>query len=364
MCITPIRLPTGEVACRNCWQCRENRVNDLVGRCIAEARVATKTLAVTLTYEGDTPSSAHLNYADFQQFMKRLRRAGHKVRYIVAGEYGSQKGRAHWHAVLFFDETDPETPKIDIVEGWEMEPENRLKTLPEGVAKGYTPKVCLEDRMFWTFWPDGFVYFEKAQYEGFRYLMKYVLKQLDAPESVETNHLAMSKKPPLGTEYLKKIAEKHVSAGLGPKTWTYSFDDVFDKKGKRRKFYMTGRSREMFMNHFVVEWRKTGKPLPVTDLTIEYEDREIREKADRQMAALLGTLSEKAGVRWKPSPQWERLKQVGPDMWVGKNTFGLWLAMKTDHEGKAKWLVELETRGQIKAAILGTLLPAGEYRHW
>ncbi len=54
MCIAPIKLDDGtEVGCRECWQCRKRRVNDYVGRCIAESKFAKKTYAVTLTYGGD-----------------------------------------------------------------------------------------------------------------------------------------------------------------------------------------------------------------------------------------------------------------------------------------------------------------------
>ena len=113
MCITPNRLDDGtEVACRKCKLCKRNRVNDLVGRCIAESRYSKKTYAVTLTYANDAGVNAvTLVYKDVQDFMKRLRKR-YNVRYIVAGEYGTAKGRAHWHIILFFKDDYPEIKRL------------------------------------------------------------------------------------------------------------------------------------------------------------------------------------------------------------------------------------------------------------
>lgn len=96
MCITPTTLPSGSVVpCRNCWQCRKDRVDDWIGRCIAESQFSTKVYSVTLTYREGTPNSATLVYSDVQKFLKLLRFDQYKVRYFCAGEYGTKKGRAH-----------------------------------------------------------------------------------------------------------------------------------------------------------------------------------------------------------------------------------------------------------------------------
>ena len=111
MCINPSYIwvqcgpkwekqPTG---CKRCWRCKQNRVNDYVGRCLAEAAVSSHTCVVNLTYAPrEDLADKLLQPRHFQLFIKLLRRAGHKVRYFVAGEYGEEKGRAHFHAVLFF----------------------------------------------------------------------------------------------------------------------------------------------------------------------------------------------------------------------------------------------------------------------
>ena len=166
MCISPCRLDNNqEVACRMCWQCRKRKVSDYVGRCIAEAKMSNKTLAVTLTY-GDDKLKDHekvhavtLVYKDVQDFLKRLRK-NYKVRYIVTGEYGSAKGRSHWHIILFF--------------------------------KDSYPQVTSNKRVDWKYWDKGHSYFQEPDWKGFEYCLKYVLKDQTSRQS--DSHLAMSKK--------------------------------------------------------------------------------------------------------------------------------------------------------------------------
>lgn len=66
---------------------------------------------VTLTYS-DKHYRPDLHYPDFQNFMKRLRKAeSHRdlfgnlwhlpIRFFMAGEYGELRGRPHFHALLF-----------------------------------------------------------------------------------------------------------------------------------------------------------------------------------------------------------------------------------------------------------------------
>lgn len=252
MCISPCYLPEiGAVACRYCWQCRKNRVNDLVGRCIAEQQTASATYAVTFTYAGDTTSAATLVYADFQRFMKRLRRAGYTVRYIAAGEYGSKKGRAHWHAILFFYGKAP-----------------RL-VYDQAELRG--DDVTLDTRFNWPHWPDGWVFFQQPDYGGLAYVLKYALK--DSEAALALSHLSMSKKPPLGHSYFMELAQRYVDQGLAPQDYFYSFDDQFDAKRKRRRFFMQGKTRENFIAAYLSSWEAVkGREHPLSEIIDEYLD--------------------------------------------------------------------------------------------
>lgn len=248
MCLTPVRLDDETVvACRGCAVCRSNRVNDLVGRCVAEQVKSSSSLALTLTYAGDVPEAAILQYSDVQKFLKRLRWAGYRVRYICAGEYGSAKGRAHWHIVLFFS--------------------------------GEAPTLTLDRRIDWHFWPHGFVYAQQPDYNGFRYLLKYVLKMLS--QDVSVRRVAMSKKPPLGYDYFMQLAEDYVDQGLAIHAPEYSFKHVTDTKGKRRRFWLQGRMRELFLDRYCDLWKdRYGKEPPETDWLLE---RYLDPKAAREM---------------------------------------------------------------------------------
>ncbi|MDB4280397.1 hypothetical protein N9863_02120 [Flavobacteriaceae bacterium] len=272
MCISPNNISeVGLVACHKCWQCRENKVNDYVGRCIAESHHSDETLSITLTYgDGDTPESATLVYKHYQLFMKSLRNEGYKVRYIVAGEYGSIKGRAHWHAILFF--------------------------------KGKVPKnIEYDKRINWKHWNRGYSYIEKPSYKSYRYVMKYILK--DTNQDIHNGHFALSKKPPLGDTYFRELAKKYVDSGLAPQTFMYQFDNEFDGQQKRREFMIQGKTRENFCKYYLHEWLEQNafshKKMPYSDIIEEYEDTLI---GDDPIVLWQNTITELANKNdnWNP----------------------------------------------------------------
>ncbi|TIS17093.1 MAG: hypothetical protein E5X07_34615, partial [Mesorhizobium sp.] len=157
MCANPRHLPDGiEVACHKCWQCRENRINDWVGRCIAESKTARATHSITLTYGRDDAGiedhlrAALLTYSDVQKYLKRLRKDGYPCRYFVAGEYGSEKGRAHWHLIIFWQDRVPEHE--------------------------------LNRRFLQKHWTHGWSHWELPSYASIRYVMKYISKDIGVAE--------------------------------------------------------------------------------------------------------------------------------------------------------------------------------------
>jgi len=103
------------LACGQCIGCRIQRVNDWTVRCLHEAQMVGLSSFLTLTYdEQHLPPRGDLHYPDFQDFMRKLRihlnprvKRGtpkpprRKVRFFCGAEYGSEKGRPHFHALLF-----------------------------------------------------------------------------------------------------------------------------------------------------------------------------------------------------------------------------------------------------------------------
>lgn len=72
-----------------------------------EAQLHEDNSFITLTYNDEhLPENGQLEYKDFQEFMKRLRERLQRkglpnIRFYMAGEYGSQDQRPHYHACIF-----------------------------------------------------------------------------------------------------------------------------------------------------------------------------------------------------------------------------------------------------------------------
>lgn len=252
MCSTPIKTSDGNVVgCRNCWQCQDRRINDWVGRCIAETKTAVAAHSVTLTYGRDEngeihhPRSLLLTYSDFQYYIKALRKAGYPCRYFVAGEYGATKGRAHWHAIVFWQEKAPR-----IVERLEK----------------------FED----DYWRHGHSYWDQVTPESIRYVAKYIIKDVNAVAA--QSMIRMSKKPPLGAAYFAELARTYVEQGLAPRDLVYKFNEA-KKDGKRIPFHMHGVTADNFLRTFVRLWNefRPGQHWPHSDLVSEWLDRQPPE---------------------------------------------------------------------------------------
>lgn len=241
MCQTPkavmIRGVMTMISCRNCKQCKDNYRRDWVGRCIAENQDAVETTFVTLTY-GDTDriggadndlASRVLVYADVQKWLKswregyRIKETGEwrkfPLRYFLAGEYGEEKGRVHWHVICFWQKNVP----------------------------NYMPDV-----RNWNdkYWPHGFTMWQAFTERSAAYCCKYVQKDSGAGE------LHMSRNPPLGHKYFVRLAEKYAAQGILPKAPTYWFPDVLvPSTGKPREFMMRGVTLDNFCSEFIRAWK-------------------------------------------------------------------------------------------------------------
>lgn len=89
--------------CGQCVGCKLEYSRQWAMRCVHEASLYSENCFVTLTYnEANLPRDGMLCLRDFQLFMKRLRKfSGRGVRFFACGEYGSDKGRPHYHACIF-----------------------------------------------------------------------------------------------------------------------------------------------------------------------------------------------------------------------------------------------------------------------
>lgn len=91
-----------QIACGQCIGCRLRRSHDWSLRIMHEASLYESNCFVTLTYGRDKlPPNGSLCYADYQAFMRRMRKAVGPVRFYMCGEYGPETLRPHYHACLF-----------------------------------------------------------------------------------------------------------------------------------------------------------------------------------------------------------------------------------------------------------------------
>lgn len=88
------------VPCRKCRACLIRQQTDKKVRGCHEASLHESNQFLTMTYD-QLPTGQSLNHVDVQKFHRRLRKAGYKVTFMLAGEYGSQTYRPHYHGIYF-----------------------------------------------------------------------------------------------------------------------------------------------------------------------------------------------------------------------------------------------------------------------
>ena len=308
MCTAPGKLRTGQlIGCRKCWQCKERRVNDWVGRNIAESRTARASHFVTLTYGRDLTygsvdheRAAVLTYSDVQKFFKRVRKT-HKCRYFVVGEYGSKKGRAHWHVLIYW--------------------------------KNKRPQRKLDENIDDPWWTHGFALWRNCTPETIRYACKYIQK--DIGEMEQQGHMSMSKKPPLGTEYFRGLAQQYVDQSLAPQDLIFGWRDVRDAKGQKVPFYMSATVARDFIDAYVELWGKTHgkKHAPWSELVEEYQDRKTRREANDDW---LGRWDDPIMINTQELELSAKRNHAGfSTAW--KDADGQPLIWQWDQEGNGKW---------------------------
>lgn len=256
MCLNPSCIDdVGFVACRKCWQCRERKVDDWVGRNIAESKTAKAAHVATLTYgqslttgEIDHINAAVLTYSDVQKFLKRLRTAGYPCRYFAVGEYGEKKGRAHWHVIIY----------------WQKK----------------VPELRLRSNFDFKFWDHGFTYWDRMSPDAVRYACKYLTKNQD-DEAGQIFPPMPSKKPPLGDAYFRQLAQQYIDQGISPQKLVYSFPEV-KRAGEPIEFHMRGKTADNFCRYIVDGWLdKYDDYPPKSEVIWEWLDKGLREYTER-----------------------------------------------------------------------------------
>lgn len=243
------------IACQVCSLCKANYLKDWHGRCRAERETCVDAHAITLTYgpdletgEKDHVRSRALVYDDVQKMFKRLRFAGYEFRYLVAGEFGSKKNRSHWHLLMFW--------------------------------KNKVPPHEIQENFMQEEWPYGYSWWDEVNDASIKYVIKYILK--DRGDKAAVRNFYMSKRPPLGADYICLLAERYVDQQLAPQSETYRFPEVRVKvkvaKGeaprtKPVEFYMSIATKRLFIEHYLKCWyAKYNRHPPESQMIEDYLD--------------------------------------------------------------------------------------------
>ncbi len=170
-------------------------------------RTSYQAWYVTLTYNPEhLPPGGNLVPKELQEFLKRLRKnTKYTFRYLASGEYGEDKGRPHYHLILFADRELP----------FEM-----------GYCRTRGKVVCIKSPFIdaWTKnnIPIGFadiipILSNEDGNRIFGYVVGYVLEPLTTHKQIETKRepefLRMSRK--LGYKEIPKIVKMLKSHKVG-----------------------------------------------------------------------------------------------------------------------------------------------------
>lgn len=248
------------VSCKRCWRCQRNRLNDYVGRCLAEASVREWVVVVTLTYADwqqrgpvDDLADVMLTPPHFQKFVRALRKRGHSIRYLCAGEYGSLKGRAHFHALIFGDGPKPDFPQ--------------------------------RKQFHHPTWPHGYMFADWASDErAIRYVCKYLLKDQEHKDGKKQSWFSLSKKPALGAEWFARKAEMAIEAGVMPSSFHY----VPPGGSSGRTYLMTGHTRRRYCAQVAAGLIVRGMfdRKKINEWVLKAYDAAVKEAWERRLAKL------------------------------------------------------------------------------
>lgn len=192
-----------EVPCGQCVGCRLDKSKEWANRCMMELNYHEESWFITLTYDdehvpwsesydtdtGEQRSAQTLVKKDFQDFMKRLRKNykyDNKLRFYMAGEYGSSSCRPHYHAIIF-------GLKLDDLQVYSQS------------SQGFT---YYNSNFLDNCWHKGFVVAAKVTWETCAYTARYIMKKLNGDQAkvysewnIQPEFTLMSRKPGIAKQY-------------------------------------------------------------------------------------------------------------------------------------------------------------------
>lgn len=131
------QFATFQLPCGKCIKCRLEYARQWAVRCVHEAKMHERNSFITLTYSDEHLTSDKLQYRDWQLFAKKLRKTQNDpIGIFVTGEYGDQRKRPHWHALLFGWHPSDRIPKYQNHRGDQVWSSEQLAKLwGKGIAE-------------------------------------------------------------------------------------------------------------------------------------------------------------------------------------------------------------------------------------
>lgn len=181
-----------KVSCGQCIGCRLERSRQWAVRCEHEARLyGENNMFLTLTFDGkkvDVETANNLKPKVFVDFMKRLREhiSPLKCRFFHCGEYGSERGRPHHHAIIF---------------GYRF-PDMYVFFRNNGLPVYRSPTL----EKLWKF---GFSSIGDVSFESCAYVARYIMKKQTGDRASvyhgkQPEYVTMSRRPGIGVGFLER----------------------------------------------------------------------------------------------------------------------------------------------------------------
>lgn len=192
-CREPFVINGTVTGCGRCLACRSRAARIWGNRIMLEMSGYGENLFITLTYDdAHLPLEGSLHKRQFSAFIKRLRKrieyhTKTRFRFFACGEYGTNTGRAHYHAILF----------------------------GLGLWAEYIIRDC---------WKFGFSHILPADKGAGPYVAGYVVKKLNAVDRSprEPEFILMSRRPGIGGRFAEELADDCLKSGL----WYDEYGDI------------------------------------------------------------------------------------------------------------------------------------------
>lgn len=177
------------VPCGKCIGCKSDQARDWAIRCYHESAMHPVNSFLTLTYDDQIAleKNYYLDKIDkkhLQDFFKRMRKNGHKLRYFACGEYGEKTKRPHYHALIFGqDFLDDSTP----------------------IGGGMYTNRTIE-----RIWGWGQMAIKSVNADACAYVAGYCNKKIGD----EDTFALQSRKPPIGSNWLRQWSDDIARTGI------------------------------------------------------------------------------------------------------------------------------------------------------